>query len=326
MKRIFLAEKKQSLHDCYSPEQIGEASVLDMDTFWKAPEAYRDTLHMFSTWGPPKLSTEQLAQYLPNLQTLFYGAGTIHFFCEPYFSRGVRIFTGRQGNAVPVAEFTVAQILLANKGYFQLHGRYRSGGHGEVQAYADGFAGNYDTSVGLLGAGAICRYTIELLRPYNLHLMVYDPYLSAEEAVSLGVEKAGLEDIFARCQTISNHLPNLPETKGILNRPLFSLMRENATFINTARGAQVVMGDLIWAMEQAPQRTALLDVTDPAEPLPLDHPVWDVPNIFCTPHRAGALNAEIRRIGKIMFEEYQRLLAGEPTLHEVTPEMLKTMA
>ena len=80
-------------------------------------------------------------------------------------------------------------------------------------------------------------------------------------------------------QTISNHLANKPETVGCLNGRLFSKMEPNATFINTGRGAQVDIAALKQAMKDEPNRTALLDVTDP-EPVSAEDDIWEIPNIF----------------------------------------------
>ena len=85
-------------------------------------------------------------------------------------------------------------------------------------------------------------------------------------------------------------------------------------------------GDLIRAMREEPGRTALLDVTDPEEPLPPDHELFSVPNILITPHRAGSAGPEVYRMGAYMMEEYARVRRGEAPRYEVTPDMLATMA
>ncbi|MFQ9799880.1 MAG: NAD(P)-dependent oxidoreductase [Clostridia bacterium] len=173
--------------------------------------------------------------------------------------------------------------------------------------------------------GVIGRYLIGLLRNFCLETVVFDPFLSDEDATSLGVKKCSLEEIFSTCSVISNHLANNEQTKGMLNGRLFDLMADNATFINTGRGAQVVEADLIRALQEHPNRTALLDVTDPEPALP-DSPFYTMDNVFLTPHRAGSVEDEVRRMAEFMVEDYQRVLRGEPSPDEVTLDMLKTMA
>ena len=111
----------------------------------------------------------------------------------------------------------------------------------------------------------------------------------------------------------------------MLNGSLFRLMKPNATFINTGRGAQVVEDDLIAALEAEPARVALLDVTMPEPPKP-DSKFYTLPNVFLSPHIAGSLGDEVARMGDYMAEEFARFKNGEPTKWNVTLKMLETMA
>jgi len=130
-------------------------------------------------------------------------------FARPLLRRGITVVSGWAANAVPVAEFTLAQILLANKGYFQ-NGRECTG----TDRYRTAFrgCGNYGTTVALLGAGQIGRKTIELLRPFHLRVIVFDPFLDEVQADDLGVEKVSLEQAFGQGQVVSNHLADVPAT------------------------------------------------------------------------------------------------------------------
>ncbi len=324
VKTLFVCEKPEMIARIYTNEQINDAPVIANQQLYSGD--YRETAYLFSTWGAPRLTEQEIKTYLPKLEAVFYGAGSVQYFARPYLNCGVRVFSAWAANAVPVAEYTLAQILLANKGYFQLDRRYREGGFAAAGAYADRFTGNYGAKVGLLGAGMVGRKLISLLKPFEIETFVFDPFLSSDDAAALGVKKASLEEIFASCQVISNHLANNEQTKGILHYGLFSSMLPHAVFINTGRGAQVVEADLLRAMKEQPDRTALLDVTDPHEPLPEDHPFWDCPNILVTPHRAGSVVKETLRMGKTIYEQYCRLIAGEQPEYEVTLQMLETMA
>ena len=238
----------------------------------------------------------------------------------------MKIFSAWGANAVPVAEFTVAQIILANKGFFLSCRRHTSlVGREKGAAYVSALPGNFGAKVGIIGAGMIGKLVIELLLAYKLDILVFDPFLSDSAAEELGVRKASLEEIFSECQVISNHLANVPATVGILRYEHFSLMRENATFINTGRGAQVVEDDLIRALREQPERTALLDVTEPEPPL-ASSPLYTMENVFLTPHIAGSSGDEVARMGEYMLEEYRRLTQGEACRYEVTEKMLETMA
>jgi phosphoglycerate dehydrogenase-like enzyme len=118
--------------------------------------------------------------------------------------------------------------------------------------YAFKMPGNYNTKVGIIGAGMIGKMVIDMLKAYKLDVLVFDPFLPEEKANMLGVKKVSLEEIFSECQVISNHVANLPETVGMFNYDLFKLMKDDAVFINTGRGAQVIEDDLIRILTEKP--------------------------------------------------------------------------
>lgn len=166
---------------------------------------------------------------------------------------------------------------------------------------------------------------IEMLRPYRVRVMVFDPFLSDKRAGELDVEKVSLPTLFASCTVVSNHLANNAETRGMLNGALFAVMPPNATFINTGRGAQVVEADLIRVLRARRDLIALLDVTAPEPPLD-DSELYSLPNCILTPHIAGSSGKEVHRMSEYMYAEFEKLLRGAPTSYEVTEAMLKTMA
>ena len=297
---------------------------LDRDELDAHREELREVRVIFSTWTMPALTEEEIASYFPHLQAVFYAAGSVQYFARPFLKRGVRIFSAWGANGVPVAEFTVAQILLANKGFFPRSRIYKekgAAGRGEMSF----FPGNYGCKVGIVGAGMIGKLVIEGLRRHKLEVLVFDPFLPDETAAALGVKKADLPTLFTECQTVSNHLANNPQTVGMLGYDLFRRMRRGATFINTGRGAQVVEADLCRLLRERPDVTALLDVTEPEPPLP-DSPLYTLPNVVLSPHIAGSVGEEVQRLSAYMAEEYLRYAGGQPCRWEVTEEMLATLA
>ena len=290
--------------------------------------AAADAEAVFSSWGMPQLSEDEIARHLPRLRALFYAAGTVQAFARPFLARGIRVCSAWRENAVPVAEYATSQMLLANKGFFQTCRRNRSeAARKETHRFFSSFPGNFDCRVGLLGCGSIGRLVAQALRAHRLEVLVFDPFLPDAAAAALGLRKAPLEEIFSTCQTVSNHLANNAQTRGILDYALFSRMLPNATFLNTGRGAQVVEADLARALAEEPGRTAVLDVTWP-EPPPSGHPFYDLPNVFLTPHMAGSSSLEVRRMGEAMLEEFRAWRAdpAAATPRVVTAKMLETMA
>jgi len=285
----------------------------------------REVEIIFSTWGMLSLSEEELETYLPDLKAVFYAAGSVQSFARPFLNRNVRIFSAFAANAVPVAEYAVAQIILAGKGFYQASRLYRHAGHDAARRYITAMPGNYGETVGVIGAGMIGRLVIQMLKAYRLSVLVFDPFLDPLKAVELGVEKCNLETLFERSLVLSNHLANNEQTRGMLDYSLFNRMRSHATFINTGRGAQVVESGLVRALQEVPTRTAVLDVTLP-EPVEAGHPFYTMPNVVLTPHIAGSINDEVARMGEYMAQEYTAFRTRGHMQYEVTLSMLATMA
>lgn len=316
MEQIFL---------CETPDNVVSVFGRKDQVFCKADilkGGFEDTRYIFSTWGMPAFTEQEIRTYLPSVRAVFYGAGTVQGFARPFLNCGVKVFSAWAANAVPVAEYTVAQIILANKGFFKTM-RYTD--RSASNTLAKQYPGNYDVAVGIIGAGMIGKLVIRMLKAYNLDVLVFDPFLPDEKARELGVQKVSLETLFTECQVVSNHLANNEQTKNMLTGQLFEKMRPYATFINTGRGAQVVEPDMIRVLQERPDLTAVLDVTYP-EPPEENSLLYMLPNCILTPHIAGSLGNEVRRMGKYMEQEYDCFLQGKPCRYEVTLDMLQTMA
>jgi len=333
MKAIFLCEKNDKIFKVYAPEAVCELqkltnvqkTIYTKEDVLRDPASFHEVEMIFSTWGMPVFSEAEIKRCFPRLEVLFSGAGSVQKFARPFLNCGVKVFSAWAANGVPVAEMTVAQIILANKGYFLTSRLYHASGRAAAKAAFQKCTGNYGETVGIIGAGMIGKLVIQMLKSYRLKVLVFDPFLPQEKAEELGVEKCELSELFERSFVVSNHLANNPQTVGMLNYPLFSKMREGAVFINTGRGAQVVEEDLVRVLRERPDLTALLDVTDPEPPVE-HHPFYTLPNCRLTPHIAGSAGDEVARMGELMLCEAKAYLSGSPTQYEVSEAMLKTMA
>lgn len=320
MKTIFL---------CNSPEQIKrvyrtDEAVYTKDDILAKPDKFSGTEIIFSTWGMPVFTTEEIRTLLPSAKAVFYAAGTVQRFAAPFLECGVRVFSAWKANAVPVAEYALSQILLANKGFFSLCQGMRTSAE-ESSRQAKCYPGNYNVSIGILGVGAIGRLVCKHLLAFDVRVLAYDPFLPEDMAADLGIELTDLDTIFSTCQVVSNHLADNPDTKGILMGAYFASMVPYATFINTGRGAQVMEDQLIEVLEKRPDLSVVLDVTDP-EPPAEGSRLYTLPNCFLTPHIAGSSGREVERMAEYMKDEYARYTKGEFCPYEVTAEMLRTMA
>ncbi len=278
----------------------------------------------FSTWGMPRFTKEEIRQYMPSLKAVFYAAGTVQYFAKPFLECGIKVFSAFAANAVPVAEYTFAQITLAAKGYFQAASNYR---FLPLRAllHANTSTGNFDCKVGLVGLGAIGRMVAERLKALDVSVYAYDPFVSEETAKEYNVTLTDLETLFSECDIISNHLANKPELENIFNYKLFSRMKKHSTFINTGRGAQVSEYALALSLLLHPSHTFVADVIK-KEFFPYINPLFWCPNAVLTPHIAGSTGNEPQRMAYYMMEEMERFRNGENTLYEVTLESLARMA
>ena len=284
--------------------------------------ALADSDILLGSWGLPKLDAAFLAK-APCLRAVCYAAGSVKGFVTPEsYARKVLITTAMHANAVPVAEVTVALITLSNKGWFQAIDAVKAR---RMQVERPPHAGNYQTKIGLIGFGAICRLVAEKLQRMELQVEIYDPYVTDAVLTSYGCSRqTDLVQLARTCQVISLHAPNIPATRHLLTTPFFRAMRDGATFINTARGALVDESALIDELRTG-RITAHLDVTDP-EPAVADSPLWSLPNVYLTPHLAGSTSGEIRRMGHLAIEECLRVIRGDTPRFPVTEAMLETMA
>lgn len=332
MKAVFINDSSE-IFKVYSSETLSrlkaasdlETSVYSREDVIKSPDRFSDTEYIFSTWGMPSFTADDIDRCFPALKGIFYAAGTVQSFARPFLERGIRVFSAWAANAVPVAEYTVAQIILANKGFFSVSRLYKSECFDKSRETSLQYKGNYGAKVGIIGAGMIGKLVIKMLKDYRLEVLVFDPFLPDDKANELGVEKVSLERIFAECTVVSNHLANNAATQGMLNGRLFDTMLPCSTFINTGRGAQVVESDLVNMLKHRPDVTALLDVTC-AEPLQAGSEFYTLDNCIITPHIAGSSGNEVHRMAEYIADEFERYTKGEKCRYEVTSEMLKTMA
>lgn len=297
-------------------------TTINKDNFDNLAADLAEIEYIFSTWGMLRLSDKDLSK-MPNLKAVFYGAGTVKYFAEPLLRNGIRVISAWAANAIPVAEFTVAQISLATKGFFVANRRlHDQGPNGWLHTT---MPGNYDIAISILGAGMVGSNVISRLKDYDVDILVFDPFLSEQKAVQMGVTKVSLTQAFEQGFVVSNHLANIPETENMLNEQLFASMQTNSIFINTGRGATVDEPAMINVLKQRPDITALLDVTDP-EPPDKKNELYRLPNVWLSPHIAGSIGNEVVRMADTVIEEFEREQNGDKLKYEVTLDQLASMA
>ncbi|GAA1943968.1 hydroxyacid dehydrogenase [Kitasatospora viridis] len=279
---------------------------------------------LITSWGCPPLDAAVLAR-MPRLKAVVHAAGSVkHHVTQACWDRGLLVSTAAAANAVPVAEYTVAAVLFANKRVLEIAGHYRE--HHAVEDWTLRFPGfgNHRRTVGLVGASLVGRKVLELLRPFDFELLLADPLLDHATARALGARLVELDELLAGCDVVSLHAPALPETHHLLDARRLALLPDGATLVNTARGSLVDQHALT-AEVSSGRIHAVLDVTEP-EVLPATSPLYTLPNVLLTPHIAGSLGGELRRITISAIEEVERYCAGSEFAHPVTRAALAVSA
>lgn len=109
---------QETLEELYRIANL-DKTFYNKDAVLANPGAFQDVEYVFSTWGMPVFTEEEIKAVFPNLKYVFYGAGSVQQFARPFLNCGVKVCSAWAANGVPVAEYTVAQIILANKGFYQ---------------------------------------------------------------------------------------------------------------------------------------------------------------------------------------------------------------
>lgn len=317
----------------YGPDRVEKIRVLtelhpvrvSSDNFESELPKLSEVEVIFSTWGIIPLSEKELDK-MPNLKAVFYAGGSASGFAEPLLKRGITICNAVEANAIPVAEFCLAQIILACKNAYKNTDLCRKGPWDQSRMPVG--KGAYGETVALAGIGAISRHLLKLLKAFNLRVIGVSGYLShnPEEAKAMGIDKlVSIEQAFRESYIVSNHLPNKDTNKGIITAEHFASMREGATFINTGRGAQVDEAGMIEVLKARPDLTALLDVQHPEPPL-AESELYSLPNVYMTSHIAGSANDEVQRMADFMLDDFKRWCNNEPLKFALDADAQSTRA
>jgi len=279
---------------------------------------------LLTGWGCPAID-EWVLERAPHLQAIVHAAGTVKdHVSAAVWARGIRVTAAAAANAVSVAEFTLAAILFANKRVFQLQRGYRDARQFQWWTAKYPGLGNYQKTIGIVGASHVGRKVIELLRPFDFTVLLTDPFVESAAASALGVRLVELDELLQTADIVSLHAPALPETRHMIDAARLRRMRDGATLINTARGALVDHTALETELRSG-RLNAVLDTTEP-EVLPADSPLYDLPNVFVTPHIAGSMGSETQRMATLAIDEIERYVRGEPLKHEIRASDLTRMA
>jgi len=275
-------------------------------------------------WGAPALDAAALARY-PRLRLVAFAGGEAAKAVDAAAAdaAGVLRTNAGEANSRPVAEFTLAAILLAGTGAFWAQRVYaREQGFLDREARMSAL-GNHGTTVGIVGASRIGRQVIGLLQRHDLRILLHDPTLDDAAIRALGCTPVSLPDLMRASEVVSIHAPELPSTRRMISREMLALLRDGGTLVNTSRGSLVDQDALTEEVARG-RLLAVLDVTEP-DPLPAGHPLFTLPGAFLTPHVSGSLGREISRLGEMVLAEVERYVRGESLRWQERPVQASTM-
>jgi len=290
-------------------------------TSFEQPEARRALARadvLITGWGAPQLTDRDL-DAAPRLRYVLHAGGqAAPLLPQSAADRGVQVSNAGWINAIPVAEFTLAMIVLANKQAFRARRLYAERRNHIDRELEFPETGNAGKTVGVVGASRIGRIVMERLGGMNLAVQLYDPFIAPADATRLGARLVPLDELMATSDVVTLHPPLNASTAGMITPRHLALLRDGATLINTSRGPILDQDALIRELRNG-RIEAILDVTDP-DVLSADIELYTLPNVFLTPHISGSMGTEIRRLGEHVASELQRIVDGQPLAF---PEILK---
>ena len=182
----------------------------------------------------------------------------------------------------------------------------------------------YGREVAMIGFGRIGRALVDMLRGFNLQWSVYDPFVPRSLVETYPITFCELEPLLRKAELLVLTAALTDETRGLLNRKTLAWLPEGATVINIARGGLIDLDALTAEVRRKRLRCAL-DVTDPLEPLRVDHSIRKLPGAILTPHIGGGGCHVRRRIAETVMDDLESFFAGKSVQNRVTRAMLERM-
>lgn len=246
-----------------------------------------------------------------------HGVGVDHIDLRAAGELGILVFNTPTALTEAVAEMTIGMMLSLTRRIVSADRAVRSGQWN--RKYTDLIGVDLmGKTVGIIGLGRIGSAVARRLRPFGVKMVYYDLQDRRDIEHELGLKRVSLEELLQQSDIISIHLPLTPETRGLISRREFEMMKDGVYIINTARGGIIVQEDLIEALSSGKVSGAALDVFE-REPLEVESPLIKMDNVILTPH-LGASSAEaMRRMAVEVAEGIIRISRGERPKNIVVP-------
>ncbi len=239
-----------------------------------------------------------------------WGVGVDNFDLETARALGIQVARTTAGNAVPVAEYTIALTLAAIRNLGFGHAELKKGQWRGFPLPQDSFMVSGKT-VGIIGFGAIGQQVAKLLSGFRCRILyVKRTPLDADSERALHAEFTSLDRLLAESDIVTLNCPLTPETAGMIDRAALTRMKRSAILVNVARGGIVNEVDLYWALKERVIHAAATDVYE-VEPLSPDSPLLTLDNLVVSPHLAALAADNFDPVVKRMIANFERVERGE---------------
>jgi len=279
-----------------------------------------------TTWDSPFLTVKAMEQ-LPAVRVIAHCGGEVKKRFESSLFRKLTIVNTPRPMAIPTAELGAAFLLYAARDIDHYRAALRTGSNRVYkEAHITGGTGGFlfGREVGMIGFGRIGQAIVQLLRGFDIRWRVYDPYASKMPSREPHVQFDSLSGLLKRSSMLVVAAAATAKTLHLLNRDRLAMLQDGAVVINIARGSLIDLGALTDEVRKGRLRCAL-DVSDPEEPLPLNHPLRKLPGAIVTPHIGGGGRRTRLEMAEVAIDELERFFRGEPVQNRVTTQMLSRM-
>jgi D-3-phosphoglycerate dehydrogenase / 2-oxoglutarate reductase len=238
--------------------------------------------------------TRKVIESAPKLRVVGRaGVGVDNVDVEAATQRGIVVMNTPSGNTISTAELTFSMLMALARKIPQAHSSMKAG---EWNRKAFQGVELYNKTIGILGMGRIGTEVAKRAVAFGMNVLAYDPYLALARAKALQVELVELDEIFARADFITVHMPMTEETRGMLNREAFAKMKKGVRVLNCARGGIINEKDLYDAIQSGQVAGAALDVYE-KEPAPPEFPLRELPQVIMTPHLGASTEEAQENVG-----------------------------
>lgn len=325
--KIAIICAKEKTNDIFTEKDLGrlralgEVVINEGDASIENIKAtVKDADIAITSWGSLKME-EEILNECPNLKLLMHGAGSVKpYVSDELWAKGIRVCASTKPLGIGVAETALGFTIAACKNFFAINEDIHNGGY-----LRENIKELYEITVGVVSAGFVGRHYIKLLQNFGVDVLLYDPYVTEEQAAAMGCKKAELEELLKVSDVVSLHAPRIPETEHMINAETLKLMKKDAVLINTARGTIIDEKALYEHMKAGNLKYTCMDVYDP-EPPAADNPLRTLKNVIMTSHLAGLVTNGLLRIGTHCADQIEKFVNDEPLECEVTKDMLAKMA